>query len=255
MCDRYAHTIACASAGHNRLAPVGRWRQRPHTAEFSALLEGKLPGKSDGLTVHFAQIGEDLPLGTTTGSTDPSAPLVGYTLSLAYGEILKVDASGSYFGYVGIYGKKEDGTYGKALTWAWLVWDDSRRMYGASITFTAGWERKYLLIVGSPYQASFDFELNATCLKGQCRRTWCVYDGEIYEDGKTFVARDDCNTCQCNDCTLACSEEMCTAITCDRKGESFALGQRYDDGCARCTCREDGTFHCINCCSPHVSCL
>jgi len=53
----------------------------------------------------------------------------------------------------------------------------------------------------------------AACSSGES----CTVDGETVEDGETVDAEDGCNTCTCNDGTLACTE-----IACESDSESDA---------------------------------
>ena len=42
-----------------------------------------------------------------------------------------------------------------------------------------------------------------------CGGAACEYEGETYEDGESFPAADDCNTCTCEDGNASCTELGC----------------------------------------------
>lgn len=80
-----------------------------------------------------------------------------------------------------------------------------------------------------------------------CGAGSCVYDGDVHSDGDRFDAVDGCNTCDCEEGEVFCTELYCppTAKSCVYNGMTYEDGEGFPsvDGCNGCGCH-DGLVSC-----------
>jgi hypothetical protein len=73
----------------------------------------------------------------------------------------------------------------------------------------------------------------------------CEYNGEIFYEGEVFDADDGCNSCECWDGFVMCTEMACPVLCED--GEHHPGDQwTDDDGCNECFCDENGNVACTD---------
>jgi hypothetical protein len=80
-----------------------------------------------------------------------------------------------------------------------------------------------------------------------------VYDGVGYDDGESFPATDECNTCWCEASGMvSCTKIGCPIETCEYAGVEHAVGESFPatDGCNTCTCAEGGDVACTEMACP-----
>jgi hypothetical protein len=78
----------------------------------------------------------------------------------------------------------------------------------------------------------------------------CEYNGQVFHDGDVFDAGDGCNTCECWDGAVFCTEMACPPppddVCITGNGDVIAVGETVDagNGCNTCSCVEGGFLAC-----------
>jgi hypothetical protein len=76
----------------------------------------------------------------------------------------------------------------------------------------------------------------------------CIDESGVSHDHDTeWDDVDGCNTCQCTDGEITCTEEEC--IVCWYNNVAHQVGEGWQDGCISCTCDENGATKCTDTCS------
>jgi hypothetical protein len=144
-------------------------------------------GKADTLTRWFTQVKGEIDFNTTiTGKTSYKSWFHGYTIDLGAGDEVAVKAAGSYYGLIRIYGpQKASGRWGSAKASSWINYDSTQQAFGGAISsFKAKAAGTYLLLVGSPWDPSYNYSVSAGCTSGHCGDAFCVVYETVDSTGK-----------------------------------------------------------------------
>jgi hypothetical protein len=186
-------------------------------------------GKGDLLTHWLTEVKGEIAFGTTTtGKTSYTAWFHGYTFDLGVGDEVAVKASGSYYGLVRIYGPRQSsGAWGSARAKSWIGYASKGSYSGAIGSFKAAASGTYLLVVGSPWDSTYAYDLSLACSSGHCGDAFCtVYETtdaagaplrnyyainvDTYAEGKQLLAQvngfinEAIYTGACSEVLLAC---------------------------------------------------
>ncbi|XP_062512712.1 uncharacterized protein LOC134188563 [Corticium candelabrum] len=103
-----------------------------------------------------------------------------------------------------------------------------------------------------------DLKLEFLSATGDCPEIGgCTYNGRKYALGSEFPADDGCNTCNCIEGVVSCTEIACPPQgVCIYRGRALPEGQKFlsDDGCNECHC-SGGSIGCTEAyCIPKCCC-
>lgn len=175
--------------------PAGPTMPEPPSG-FDAERFVEADGKPDSLTRWLTTVKGSIGFnGSTQGKTSAGEWFHGYTFNLQAGDEVAVKAHGDYYGLVRIYGPQSaSGSWGWARASEWITYVSSEQVFRGEITsFTAPSSGTYLLVVGSPWDPSYAYDLNLGCPSGQCGDAFCVIYETTDPDGnplQNFYATD-----------------------------------------------------------------
>jgi len=155
--------ISCGADDERPRLPAG--------FDDASLVDLAAKGKPDSLTRWLTEIKGSIGFNTATkGQTSYKEWFHGYTFALNAGDEVAVKAYGSYYGLVRIYGpRKSSGSWGNVRASDWISAVSPEQVYrGAIDSFKATTAGTYLLVVGSPWDASYDYDMVLGCPAGQC---------------------------------------------------------------------------------------
>lgn len=148
----------------------------PEGVTMEALVNGS--GKADWLTRWFTKDMGVLTLGVNTyGQNTYSEPFHLYRFKLQQGDVISLQAFGSYWGIVGVYRKTAKDW--KALASTYIEADANGNGYGATIKgFKAAKSGEHAVVIGSFWGLSpyYKYDLKVDCDEGSCKPTtpYCV---------------------------------------------------------------------------------
>lgn len=165
-----ATMLSLMACGGQELPPL------PEGFEDSSLVDGK----ADTLTRWFTEIKGDIDFNATIGGkTSYKSWFHGYTVDLGAGDEIAVKAAGTYYGLIRVYGpQKASGSWGSVKASSWINYDAAQQAFGGAISsFKAKAAGTYLLLVGSPWDPSYSYNVSVGCSSGHCGDAFCV----VYE--------------------------------------------------------------------------
>ncbi|MCA9519332.1 MAG: hypothetical protein KC609_00095, partial [Myxococcales bacterium] len=162
----------------------------PEGVTMEALVNGS--GKADWLTRWFTKDMGALELGVNVyGQNTVSEPFHLYRFKLKKGDVVSLEAFGSYWGILGLY--RKSGNDWKALASTYIAADANGNGYSASFKgFTASKDGEHAVVVGSFWGLSpyYKYDVTVTCDEGSCKpkTPYCVTWNVVSDDvpGRTY---------------------------------------------------------------------